>query len=167
MTRKSRRLFKVRQAMAARNQQSPAGKYVAQVTGGPTPPGRKETPSPSAALLSGEGGTLGSHCPASRSDLMDMSAKERSVTAVPGPCNQQGNLPPRDCFPEGYRQFLCLQYKLRPPFVPQSESFLSYFFWCTLLLVNILFFCFSENVFILLSFLNNIFTAYRIIDFFS
>lgn len=119
MTRKSRRLFKVRQAMAARNQQSPAGKYVAQVTGGPTPPGRKETPSPSAALLSGEGGTLGSHCPASRSDLMDMSAKERSVTAVPGPCNQQGNLPPRDCFPEGYRQFLCLQYKLRPPFGPQ------------------------------------------------
>ena len=32
--------------------------------------------------------------------------------------------------------------------------------------MNILSFCFSENVFILLSFLNNIFTAYRIIDFF-
>lgn len=119
MTRKSRRSFKVRQAMAARNQQSPAGKHVAQVTGGPTPPGKKETPSPSAALLSGEGRTLDSHCPASRSDLTEVSAKERSVTAVPGLCHQQGNLLPRDCFPEGYRQFLCLQYKLRPLSGPQ------------------------------------------------
>ena len=53
---------------------------------------------------------------------MEVSAKERSVTTVPGPCDQQGNLLPHDCFPEGYRQFLCLQYELRSPFGPQWKQ---------------------------------------------
>lgn len=77
--------------MAARNQQSPAGKHVAQVTGGPAPPGKKETLSPSAAALLWRRHSVGGHCPTSRTGLTEVSTQGRSLTADPGPGDQQNN----------------------------------------------------------------------------